>query len=761
MREHWLTWFLGVTIGGVAAGGIAFAAGAHDAASVLWFAVTAIAFVAAVAWTIEALRERRLAADVIAVLALAGTIVVDEPLAGAVVGVMLATGRFLEGRASARARREVASLVARLPRVAHRRDGDELVTIAVREICPGDVLVVRRGEVVPVDGRVGAEVAVLDESALTGEPLPLVRNPGDGVRSGVANVGDPFDLIATSDEAGSTYRGIVRLAETADAGRSPFVRLADRYAGVLLAVTVVAAGGAWLATGDAVRAVAVLVVATPCPLVLATPVAIVSGLSRCAHRGVIVKGGDALERLARIDTLLLDKTGTVTIGHPVLTEVIAPQLAADELLRLAASVDQVSSHPLAAAIVTAARRRSLGLVPPSDVEERPGQGVRGVVSGRRVEVGRLSWITDASSPPWVESLRRQAGWSGGTAVFVAVDGALVGALVLEDQLRTDAAVAVQRLRASGIGRVVMVSGDRREAAERIGAAVGVDMVYGGLSPTDKVTAVHDQQHAGARVGMVGDGLNDAPALAAADVGVAIGTVSAVPAETADVVLTADRVDRLGEARLVARRAQRIAAQSAIGGVTLAAIAMAAAAFGWLVPVAGALVQEAIDVVAIVNALRARQEPDAVIRLRGLGAEIGRRVQAEHRELQPQLRRVRDAADHLDRPITDAQLTELRDLERFLVDDLLPHEMAEDRELYPEVARALGGAEATATMSRGHTEIMSLVGEYQSLLDRLDRGERSAPDVVRDLRRVLYGLDAVLHLHFAQEDEHYLLLVDEA
>ena len=392
-------------------GGLLGLAGARGAGQVMWVVATLIGLGSAVWWVWSSARKRRLGVDVIAVLALIGTLAVGEYLAGAVVTVMLATGRVLEARAAARARSELSLLRDRAPRLVHRVQGAILTSPSIEDVSPGDLLLVRPGEIVPVDGRVERDVAVLDESALTGESLPIERRRGDGVRSGAVNAGDSFMLRATRRAADSTYAGIVRLVAEADAEASsaPFVRLADRYAVAFLAVTLAVAGLAWTLSGDAVRAVAVLVVATPCPLILAAPIAITSGLTRMASRGVVVKGGLALERLAAGRVLLLDKTGTLTVGRPVVTDIIpVPGRTADEVLRLAASLDQVSPHVVAAAIVGAADRRDLLLSIPSDVQEVSGSGVRGMVGDQAVAVGKAAWVAPVADPRWAASIRRRA-----------------------------------------------------------------------------------------------------------------------------------------------------------------------------------------------------------------------------------------------------------------------------------------------------------------------------------------------------------------
>ena len=377
-----------------------------------------------------AIRRRQPSVDVIAVLALAGALAVDEPFAGAMITVMLASGQLLEARAARRARRELSLLVQRAPRTARRRVADGVVEVAVDDVVVGDRVLVGAGEIVPADGRLLCS-AVLDESALTGEPLPVERGAGDDVRSGVVNAGQPIDLVVTAPASASTYAGVVRLVEQAQAASAPFVRAADRVAIFFVPVTLVLAALAWALSADPVRAVAVLVVATPCPLLLAAPIAIMSGLSRTAHIGVVVKGGGALERLAGGRVMLFDKTGTLTQGRPALADVViaGDGLDGDELLRLAASLDQVSPHILASAIVTAGTRRGLALQMPDSVREVHGYGLEGTVGAHRVRLGKASWIVGENPPSWVRQVRRRADLDGALTVFAAVDDQPAGAFL--------------------------------------------------------------------------------------------------------------------------------------------------------------------------------------------------------------------------------------------------------------------------------------------------------------------------------------------
>ena len=554
--------------------------------------------------------EHSLGVDTIALVAMVGALVLGQELAGLVIGLMFSGGESLEAIASRRARRELTALVQRAPKIARLRVDDHLREVPVERIRAGDVVLVRTGEVVPVDGTIVSPEAVVDTSTLTGEPLPETMTRGRTVLSGSANAGTPFDVRAARPASDSAYSALVRLVEQAQTERAPLVRMADRYAGFFLPATLLVAGLAWAASGDPVRALAVVVVATPCPLILAAPIALVSGLSRAARAGVIVKGTGAIETLGEARTVLFDKTGTLTVGTPEVREMITRgDIQRDELLRLAASVDQISAHVLGTALATAANEAGLDLTMPVDVHEDPGQGIQGIVDGHHVAVGSRTFmsslgIQDAEIRSTAPMTTRG---SGEAHVIVAIDGHVAGVIVMADELRPDAERIVERLRAEKIRYVAMISGDRRSVAERVGRQLGVDRVYAEQSAENKLEVVRsirtDQQLR--PVIMVGDGINDAPALAIADLGVAMGAAGAtVSSETADAVITVDRVDRVADAVHMGRRALFIARQSVLTGMGLSLAAMVIAAAGYLPPVAGALLQEVIDLAVILNALRA-------------------------------------------------------------------------------------------------------------------------------------------------------------
>ena len=589
-------------LAGAMSGGVAWALGNPGLARECW-AVTTLVLLVPLTWSVaRALARRDFGVDVIALLSMAGAILVGQYLAGAIVAVMLAGGNALEGYARARARRDLSLLVSRIPTTANVRRGGEIVTVPADAVTVGDRIVVRAGEIVPTDGTVLVSDAVIDTAALTGEPLPVHLQRGDDVASGSTNAGATIEVAATRRAGESTFARLVRLVEDTETAQAPFARMADRYAGWFLPVALGLAGLAWAISGDPVRAVAVLVIATPCPLILAAPVALVSAVSRTARAGVIVKGAPVIETLAGTRTMLLDKTGTLTLGTPAV-ERVQPfnGLGESELLRLAASADQASPHVVAQAIVAEARTRGLSLTFPAMPHEVPGQGLIGTVDGHRVAVGSGAFIAGLGY-----GLPEIAPAAGSVVVPVVVDDSIAGAIHVSDRLRAESTTLVDRLRMTGVDWVLLVTGDRRGVADEVAAATGVDHVYAEMTAEAKLELVNAiraaEPHRG--IAMVGDGINDAPALAAADTGIAVGATATVATQTADAVIVSDRVDRVADAIRISRRSMHIARQSVIAGLSLSVLGMLLALVGLLQPIAGALAQEAIDVAVILNALRA-------------------------------------------------------------------------------------------------------------------------------------------------------------
>jgi heavy metal translocating P-type ATPase len=589
---------------GLAAGLAARLAGHEGLAAAFWIAASTPVLAVLLAEIVGGLRRGDFGLDIVAALSMSAAIVIGEHLAAAIVALMYAGGQYLESFAERRAQREMTALLARVPRSAMLHADGALVEVPLERIEPGDRLLIRRGDVVPVDGEVAGGVAVLDQSALTGEAMPVRLAAGDDVLSGSTNAGDAFDLETTRRAADSTYAGVVRLAQEAQRSRAPMARLADRYAMVFLGVTVLLAGLTGWLTAEPVRVVAVLVVATPCPLILAVPVALMAGISRAARHGILIKSGKALEMLARVRALVIDKTGTLTAGtaHIVDTRVAAG-VTPSELLRMAASLDQASKHIIAETLVAAARAQGLALSVPTTVEDTPGAGLTGRVDGRLVSVGGFQYVADRVGDAELRKLSRDR-QPGAVGVAVAIDGKAAGVIILADAVREGSEELLRGLRQGGIERIVLATGDRMDVARFVSTGLGLDAVRADLTPDQKVLTVLSERKNGP-VMMIGDGVNDAPALAAADLGVAMGARgAAASSEAADVVLLVDRLDRILPAIAIARRSRAIALQSVVAGIGLSIAAMLAAAAGYLQPVEGALLQEAIDVAVIFNALRA-------------------------------------------------------------------------------------------------------------------------------------------------------------
>jgi heavy metal translocating P-type ATPase len=568
----------------------------------VWSAVAGVALAFLLAEIAGSLRHGEFGLDLIAALSIALAVWFGEELAAAVVALMYAGGQLLEDFAAARARSEMTALLGRVPKTALRYLDGHLTETPIGEIGPGDRLLIRQGDTVPVDGFVLGGTALLDQAVVTGESVPVRRHDGEEVLSGSTSLDMAFDLVAARPAGESTYAAIVRLVSEAQAAKAPMVRLADRYALGFMALTLALAGAAWLISGEHIRLLAVIIAATPCPLILAVPVAIISGISKSAWRGVLVKGGGVLERLARAEILVIDKTGTLTEGRAGLRSIhVEGDHLPQEVLRLAASLDQASGHVVARSLVEAAEARHLRLHMPGAVSETAGAGIEGRVDGHLVIAGGRDFVRGKLQCPAIAVPDVPAGSS---VVTVAVDGEVAGHLVLADELRPEATRALAALRKAGLRRIVLASGDHRAVVERIGGQLALDRVMGDLAPADKVAVVLAERRQGVTL-MAGDGVNDAPALAAADVGISMGAKgSPAAAEAADAVLIVDDLERIGEAVTIAKRSRAIALQSVYAGLGLSFAAMVGAAFGYVTVIEGALFQEVIDVAVVLNALRA-------------------------------------------------------------------------------------------------------------------------------------------------------------
>jgi heavy metal translocating P-type ATPase len=595
---------LPLLVGGGLVAGLAarFVMGAPTTANGIFLA-TLIAGGTPLVWqTLRDMVRGRFAADIVAMLAILTALVLGQYFAGVVIALMQSGGEALERYAMGRASESLEALLARAPKVGHRfRDGgEEVEEVPASAIAAGDALLIRPGDLVPVDGEVTEGISAVDQSALTGEPLPIHAVRGTPLLSGSVNLDGALRMRALRPAAGSQYQQIVRLVERARHERPPIQRLADKFAVWFTPTTLLMCGMAWLVTGNLTSVLAVLVVATPCPLILATPVAVIAGISRAADLGVIVKTGSAIEQLGRAQAVVFDKTGTLTLGHPTVGHVRSLDgVPSGELLRLAAAVEQLSSHHLGEAVVDVARAHG-AIEAATDFHEIPGAGVTARVGGHEIAVGSVGFFADrgiAAPPPPDDH----------TTAFVSVDGRLAGAIEFADRLRHQVPSLMQRLAVLGVTETVMLTGDRQASAEVIAAQAGIRTVRANLLPGDKVAAVQELRRRYGPVVMVGDGINDAPALAAATVGVAMGAHgTAVSAEAADVVLLVDDISRVGDAMAISRRMRRIALQSIVVGLSLSLGLMVVASLGLLSPPVGAVLQEGLDAAVILNALRVRQ-----------------------------------------------------------------------------------------------------------------------------------------------------------
>ena len=595
-------WMLGIALTGLMLGGCSQLIVNSYWSNLSWAVTALLVSVPALVIMIDSMLHGKWGVDLLGVVAIISALLVGEYLAAAIVATMLSSGYALEGYAEGKAQAELSALIKRVPTIAHKKVGTTWQEVPVGDLAAHDQVLVRAGDTVPVDGILLGR-ASLDQSAMTGESTIVERAQGSEILSGVVNAGEAFEMMVLRSAADSADDALVELVRQASLERAPFVRLADRYARWFLPVSLCMAAVAWVWSEDPVRMVAVLVVATPCPLILAAPIALVAGLSCAAHEGIIVKNGSALERISRADKLMVDKTGTLTLGEPGVSRIVAmPGYKEESILSLAASLEQFSAHVVAEAMVARAEKHNLELLHPQDVVESPGQGISGYLPQTKLVVGSPTWIAkqDLPVPPG-------SPLEGETQIGVIVNGQAAGSIFLADQIRGDAKDTLLQLTQMGISETVMLTGDRTETAEKVASKLSLGRVYAELNPQDKMAIVAENSGGEHSLIMLGDGINDAPSLALADVGIAMGgRGSAASAQSADIVIAEDRLALVSRIFQIGKRTLHIARQSVWAGMIMSGIAMLIAFMGYLPPALGALGQEGIDVAVILNALRALQ-----------------------------------------------------------------------------------------------------------------------------------------------------------
>jgi heavy metal translocating P-type ATPase len=592
--------FLGV-IGLLSGAVIRFVVARPDIADIIWLFVLVVGGAPTVLKTIRKMLKGNFAADVVAMLAIITAVVMQEYFAGVIIVIMQSGGEALENYSLGRASSTLKQLLARAPRIAHRKVDGQITEIEANAVRVGDILLVRPGDLIPVDGTLLSPQADVDESALTGEPLTRSKQTGDGLLSGSVNGTSAIEMQAAKIAAESTYAQIVQLVQNAQQDKPPLQRLADRYAVWFTPVTLIMCGVGWLITGTPTTILAVLVVATPCPLILAVPVAVLGGINRAASASIVVKSGTAIEQIGHVVAMVFDKTGTLTFGTPTIDQVIALDgVSQSNLLQIAGSVEQLSSHTLGQTLTSAAQEhQELSL--PTNFQESPGFGVEGDLGGQHIVLGSPRHLNNKTGNAIPTATVRTE-----LATYIAIDNQLAGMITFKDQLRPGVPELMERLRAMGVQRTVMLTGDNEEHAQAVGKQAGIDHIEANLLPEDKVRLVKELMKKYAVVAMVGDGINDAPALATATIGVAMGAHgTGISAEAADIVLLVDDVTQVAYAIETGQRMLRIAKQSIYIGLGLSFGFMVLASIGLISPVVGALVQETVDVIVILNALRAR------------------------------------------------------------------------------------------------------------------------------------------------------------
>lgn len=583
--------------------------GMQDEGDIVWFGVLVIGGIPIIWNTIKGMLKRKFAADIIAMLAILVSIITYDPFPGTIIVLMQSGGKALEEYAFHKAENSLESMIKRYPKLAIRKDDGDLNEIDAADVRPGDILVVRTGDLIPVDGITKKDQTEIDESALTGEPLSKIKKINDPVFSGTVNIGDPFEMEAKKISGESQYAKIVQLVRKAQEEKAPLQRLSDKYAVWFTPIVILVSLMGWSITQNTTTILAVLVVATPCPLIFATPTAIISGINKAAKNSIVVKTGAAIEQLGKAKAILFDKTGTITFGTPKLED-LKPigDINYDTLLQKVSSIEQMSSHPAAKSVLLLVKDKVNKIPIPENFHEIPGAGVEGDIDGQHIIIGseRVFSKKNQKLQEDIQKTRLQFTLSGKMLAYVTIDDNLSGVLIFGDVIRPGVKNMMDDLRNLGIKQTIMLTGDGFENANSIAKKAGIDIVHAQLLPEQKVNHVKEAKEEFDNVIMVGDGINDAPALAIATTGIAMGAKgTAISSETSDIVLLADDVTRVADAVKISQHTIKIAKQGILFGLGASFVLMGFASFGYIEPEYGALLQEVLDVTVILNALRAR------------------------------------------------------------------------------------------------------------------------------------------------------------
>jgi heavy metal translocating P-type ATPase len=593
---------------GLLVGGVLYGFHYENLDHKVWFVTLVIGALPFIFRTFKSIIKGKFGVDLIAIVAIFASFWAGQYLAGLVILLMLSGGEALEVFAQARAKKELTNLLNKAPSVAHIKQKDnKIIDVKVDEVKVGDILVIKPGEVVPIDGIVTEGISNLDEAVITGESLPVEKSPGSMVYSGSINEERVLEVRAIKNSLDSKYQIIVKLVKEAQDAEAPVVRLADRYALFFNIITFIVVIITWFLFKDPIRVLAVLVVASPCPLILATPIAMISGISKAASRGIIIKNGTALEKLGEVKGLVFDKTGTLTLGVPEVVESVSvSNILNDEVLRIAVSVDQMSAHIFARSLIQYAQKQSLELDYPENFEEVFGQGVKAKLKNQIYYFGKLKYIIshNVAVKKDIEKVHEIFQQQGKTAVYLSDDKNLLGYIVFADIVRPETKTMFESIKEHNVPRLIMLTGDKQAVAENIAKSVGITEFQAELLPEQKVEWLKKIQQEVGPMAMVGDGVNDAPALAVASVGIAMASHGATAAsETGDVVIMVNNMHRVHDALHIAQSAMKLAKQGIFFGMGASVILMILALLGYITPIYGALMQEALDVIVIINALR--------------------------------------------------------------------------------------------------------------------------------------------------------------